>query len=165
MKSIEFATVMESAVRANIDNLSLTASPAISMLLDIMKSGQDEFHNLMMKASIAESHSALFPEMETEMLIGNEAAWKNASSGLKASDPPNPSDIAILWCVMSMLDKSLQFYKQASHNALQPQTRLFFSSAAELKAILHRRLDGIVRILSNQVWSAVGFPPGVLAKE
>ena len=165
MNSIEFATAMESAVRANINTLLQKTSPQLASLLEIIESGQDEFHSLLGKVQIAESNSAPLPELETEILIGNEATWKNIVSGMKASDPPNASDIAVLWCVMSMVDKSLQFYRQASHNALQPQTRLFFSSAAELKAMEYRRLDAIVRILSNQVWSAVGFPPGVLAKE
>ena len=64
-----------------------------------------------------------------------------------------------------MLDKNTQFYQQASKHSMQPQVRLFFGSVAELKLMLRRRIDGVERVVANQVWKSVGFAPGLLGKD
>ncbi len=61
--------------------------------------------------------------------------------------------------------KTAQFYLQTAKNIEQAPQRLLLSSIAEMKLMLRRRFDGIERVVANQVWNAVGFPPGMLAKE
>ena len=75
------------------------------------------------------------------------------------------ADAAALWSIHAMLDKASQFYLQASKQVEPPQLRLFFSNLAEIKLMLRRRVGAVERILANQAWKEIGFPPGLLGKE
>ena len=64
-----------------------------------------------------------------------------------------------------MLDKMAQYYLQAAKQVDSPQQRLLFSSLAEIKQRLRRRVGAVEQIQANQIWKQVGFPPGLLGKE
>ena len=164
MSTLTYAASMEKSIGVNIENLREGCSPELCEVLKLLAGFQQEFEMVLVRATSLSPEQSL-PALDTAQLLGTDENWRKMTSAFSAELPPNAQDFTVLWSVHAMLDKSTQFYQQASKQSVQPHVRLFFSSIAELKLMLRRRIDGIERVLANQVWKAVGFAPGLLGKE
>lgn len=164
MKTLAFAASMESSIGANIEKLKPGCSAGLQGLMEQLAGYHREFEMVLVRARSVPAGQSL-PELDTSQLLGSDERWRALSAAFTADSSPNALDYAVLWSLHAMLDKSAQFYQQASRQSVQPHVRLFFGSLAEMKVILRRRTDGIERIVANQVWKEVGFAPGLLGKE
>ena len=164
MGTLIFAASMEKSIGANIMKLKDGCSPELCDILELLAGFQREFEALLEQADLL-SPGQSPPELDTERLHGTDENWRRLTSAFAADMAPNTQDYAVLWSVHAMLDKNAQFYQQASKQSLQPQFHLFFASIAELKIMLRRRIDGVERVLANQVWKSIGFSPVLLGRE
>lgn len=164
METLTFAAAMEKSIGDNIEKLGHGCSLGLQPVLHLLVAFHREFEMVLVRAKSAPDGQSL-PELDTTQLLGPDETWRSLSAAFSADTVPDAMDYTVLWSIHAMLDKSTQFYQQASRQSVQPHVRLFFGSIAELKGMLRRRMDGIERIAANQVWKAVGFPPGLLGKE
>ena len=164
MNTLAFAASMENSIFANIEKLKPGCSADLHPLLEALAGFHKEFEMVLVRAkSVTDGQS--MPELDTMQLLGTDENWRVLTGVFSASSSPNALDYAVLWSVHAMLDKSAQFYQQAARQSVQPQLRLFYGSLGEIKLILRRRMDGVERVVTNQVWKEVGFAPGLLGKE
>jgi hypothetical protein len=82
-----------------------------------------------------------------------------------ASAGNTTNDLVALWAIYAALDKSAQFYRQAVLNTPYPLPRLFWGSLAEIKTMMRRRVDGLLRVMYNGIWEQIGFAPFALGRE
>jgi hypothetical protein len=163
-KSLDFAVAMEQAIVSKLQSLGAGCSAELAALLEQVTRTQQAFVQLLSDASCAEP-AAQEPDLDIAAMIGSDAEWAAITSRFQPGTAPAAIDIAALWSVYSMLDKMAQYYLQAAKQVDLPQQRLFFSSLAEVKQKLRRRVGAVEQIQANQVWKQVGFPPGLLGKE
>lgn len=164
MSTLTFAASMEKGIGANIEKLKPGCSPELCNVLELLSGFQREFELVMVRAQSLSAEQNM-PELDTEHLLGSDENWRKLTGAFSVDSPPIAQDYTVLWSVHAMLDKNTQFYQQASKHSMQPQVRLFFGSVAELKLMLRRRIDGVERVVANQVWKSVGFAPGLLGKD
>ena len=164
MNALLFAMSMEKSIDANLKDLQGNCSPELQSVLAQLILFQHEFEQTLLQLQSLESGQGL-PEIDTLRLVGNDELWNSLSHQFNPTSLPSAADYMVLCSVHAMLDKTSQFYLQTAKNVEQAPQRLVLSSIAEMKLMLRRRFDGIERIVANQVWNAVGFPPGMLAKE
>lgn len=156
---------MEESLGKVLQIIRECSSPALESFIDKLIESNDQFKKLL-DLSQAELHKCeRLPEIEPELVMGPESNWQQLTQAFNPSELPNSDDLVILWSVYAVIDRAEQYYRQAAQFSMQQQERLFFSSLAELKGKLRRKIDFVQRIISNQVWSVVGFSPGKLAKE
>ncbi len=163
-KSLDFAVAMEQAIAGKLQSLGAGCSAELAALLEQVTRSQQAFVQLLSDASCAEP-AAQEPNLDIAAMIGSDAEWAEITSRFQPGTAPAAIDISALWSVYSMLDKMAQYYLQAAKQVDLPQQRLFFSSLAEIKQKLRRRVGAVEQIQANQVWKQVGFPPGLLGKE
>lgn len=158
-KSLDFAAAMEQAIASKLQALGVGCSAELSALLERVTHSQQAFVRLLSE------HAAKEPDLDVAAMIGSDADWAAITSRFQPGTAPAAIDIAALWSVYSMLDKMAQYYLQAAKQVDSPQQRLLFSSLAEIKQKLRRRVGAVEQIQANQIWKQVGFPPGLLGKE
>lgn len=163
-KSLDFAVAMEQAIAGKLQAFGVGCSVELTALLERVTRSQQAFVQLLSEASCAEP-AAKEPDFDVAAMIGSDAEWAAITSRFQPGTAPAAIDIAALWSVYSMLDKMAQYYLQAAKQVDSPQQRLLFSSLAEIKQKLRRRVGAVEQIQANQVWKQVGFPPGLLGKE
>lgn len=165
MDTIGFALELELAIEKTLTEFRPRCTDKLFNMLDMLVASQQEFVNVLTQADVTTPGRESFPVIETVRVVGAEETWRLVTATFRADEQPETSNITVLWSVCACIDRSAQFYAQAAQNSASPQSRLFFGSLAELKQMLRRKVDGILRVNENQVWSVVGFPPGRLSKE
>lgn len=164
MNALLWAMSMEKSIDANLKNLQGNCSPELQSVLEQLIIFQHEFEKILQQLISLESGQSL-PEIDTFRLVGNDELWNSLGNQFQPTSLPSAANYMVLCSVHEMLDKMSQFYLQTAKNVEQAPQRLMLSSIAEMKLMLRRRFDGIERIVANQFWNALGFPPGMLAKE
>ena len=164
LKAVDFAAAMERAIAVKVQELASDCSAELAALLARVNFSQQAFERLLVQ--VAGNENAVGElDIDAAALIGSDGEWAEITSRFQPSTAPVAIDIAALWSLYAMLDKMGQYYLQAAKQVNLPQQRLLFSSLAELKQKLRRRIGAVEQILSNQIWKEVGFPPGLLGKE
>jgi len=164
VNALLFAIAMEKSIGANLKNMQESCSPELKSVLAQLIVFQQEFEQILLQLQSPESGVGL-PTIDPVRMVGNDELWNSLSNQFQPASLPSAADYMVLCSVHAMLDKTAQFYLQTAKNIEQAPQRLLLSSIAEMKLMLRRRFDGIERVVVNQVWNAVGFPPGMLAKE
>lgn len=164
MKTLDFASAMETSIAEKMRMLQVGCTVDLTELLDRLIKSQQSFVDLIQQAKNS-GNEALELKIDVASLIGSDAEWAAITAKFQPGDSPVIVDATTLWSVHAMLDKASQFYLQASKQLESPQLRLFFSNLAEIKLMLRRRVGAVERILANQIWQEIGFPPGLLGKE
>lgn len=164
MSPLLFAVSMEKSIAGNIEGFRGACSPELQAVLEQLLIFQKEYVEVV---SLAEASKSGFNAVDIDALklMGKAESWALLLAEFNPEAPPAANDFSILWCVCAMLDKSAQYYQQAARYETQPQMRISLASLAQMKSALRRRISGIERVVANQVWKAVGFAPGILAKE
>lgn len=132
--------------------------PAFNLLLDV----EQKFLTILKDASCNDLHGYTFniADLTTEKL------WAEVLNGFaKEIINMDVRKITALWIAYTLTEKSSQFYSQVSANSAYPSERLFFSSLAEVKNIIKRQLEKMIRISNNRIWSELDFAPFALKKE
>lgn len=164
LKARDFAVAMELAIAGRVQELGAGCSQELAVLLERLVLSQQAFVlQLADTSSKDDAGNAL--EFDVARLIGSDDERAAITSRFQPGTVPVAVDIVIIWSICSMLDKMGQFYLQAAKQVDSTQERLVFSSLAEVKQKLRRRVAGVEQIQSNQVWKGVGFPPGLLGKD
>lgn len=164
METIQYAIELEMHIKKMIVVVSAGSDQQMILLADVLTKHQVKTIELL-KAMQAEKGnfdpqakvSALLDDPECHGAIGGISGQGESSSVVSQS--------CILWMLYALYDRTFQYYRQASHNTQQPTSRYFYSSLAEVKNIIRRRLDAASRVLSNEVWGQVGFAPFIIGKE
>lgn len=163
MECLNFAVALEYDIKKQIQNLHASSTCQTQSLLNLLMKLEDGFCDLLTVAQAVKNASS-YPEIETDSLVGADSMWDKVEEGI-LSDTNVTHNLVFMWSIYNLFEKSAQFYQQSMYNSPYPSTRLFFSSLFEVKKMIKRRLDMILRRIYNRVWSKVGFAPFLLGKE
>ena len=165
MAYLQFAAALEASIRQAIEEITQHAPEELQPFMAAAAKYQVEFELLIDRAQYTDIDTGRYPEVELEILFGPDTAWQKLMHSFATTDDKIIANLTALWMISALIEKSAQFYQQASLNNAHPAGRLFLRSLAETKSMLRRRIDGLVRIISNEVWSDLGFSPAVLGKD
>lgn len=164
MRVLEFAAAMEASIRQEIEQLTAAAPPELQPVADAVAACQAEFELLIDKIRTVDDRES-YPAIEAQTLLGDEEKWRKVTAGFAACKNKTTGNLVSLWCMYGLVDRACQFYRQAAANSAHPSARLFFSSLAEVKGMLRRRIDAPLRVMHNEVWERVGFAPSIAGKD
>lgn len=164
MDPLDFAVAMENGIIANLDRLKLNCSPVLAPVMEALIRAEQGIVTLVEQARPVRDGESV-PDTELPAILSREEEWGQLQIRFDPAAAPAVLDYTVLWSVRAMLDKSAQYYRQAAKETEPARLRLLLASVAEIKTMLRRRIDGLERIMANQAWKAVGFAPGLLAKE
>lgn len=164
MECLKFALELEKSIQQQIQTLHVNTSEELQTLLNVLLDFETHFCRILSQAQKAQNNVGAYPEIELNQLVGSDKVWKKIEESIPAQ-PVIPHDLTTIWAIYNMLEKSAQFYQQSMHNSPYPTTRLFMSSLFEVKKIIKKRIDVILRRMYNQVWEQVGFAPFLLGKD
>lgn len=166
MKVLRFAAALEAQIRQEVEVVMAQAPAELQPLVTAVGSFQAGLELLLDRAQGTDVDTGRYPEVNAAALLGADEVWREAAARLADPGPGKTvPGLASLWYLHALTAKSGEYYHQAALNSAHPATRLFFSSLAEVKAMLRRRLDGVLRALYNAAWAEVGFAPFMLGKD
>lgn len=165
MKTLQFAAGLEAQIRQETEAVVAQAPAGLQDVVAAVGKFQAEFELLLDRAQYVDVDTGRYPEVNAAALLGPDGVWQEATARLGTAGEATVPVLASLWFLHTLTEKSGQFYQQAALNSAHPATRLFLASLAEVKTMLRRRLDGLLRQLYNAAWSEVGFAPFVLGKD
>ncbi|MBP2653029.1 MAG: hypothetical protein H6Q73_598 [Firmicutes bacterium] len=165
MKELRFAVVLEASIRHEVEHIAKQASAELQLVLDIVSRFQAEFELLLDRACSIDVSNGKYPEVPVNVLLGSDGEWQQAIKSFTLSGDKSVANLTNLWMIIALIENSRQFYQQALLNCPYPTARIFLSSLAEIKIILRRRIDGVLRGMYNEVWAQVGFAPFVIGKD
>jgi hypothetical protein len=149
---------MEEEIIRQLENLEKDAVLEIGEILGVFLKIEREFVGILKEADKIDLDRESYPEINAaKIFTPAPSAQPNPDTSLAA--------MCALWMVYALLEKSAQYYQQASLNSAHPVLKIFFSSLSEIKNILRRRAAAQVRIVSNDLWGKVGFAPFILGKD
>jgi len=164
MKYWQFAVALEATIQEEIDNTARLAPKELQPFLVFLARYQVEFQLLLTQAIQADAPHC-YPSVELDALLGTDEAWQEIVQSYGKVLNKTRANLTILWMIMALVERSEQFYQQAGLNADYPSTRLFLRSLAETKAMLRRRIDGLLRVVSNEAWAELGFSLSAMGKD
>ncbi len=165
MQVFQFAAILEAQIRQEVEVVMAQSPPELQTVVTAVGTFQAGIELLVDRAQYVDVDSGRYPEVSAAELLGPDSVWQEATAKLGTSGESTVVGLASLWFLIVLTEKSGQYYQQAALNSAHPATRLFFSSLAEVKGMLRRRLDGLLRQLYNAAWTQVGFAPFVLGKD
>jgi hypothetical protein len=165
MNELRFAAAMEGAVRQEMEALVSQVSPELLQAISLINKFQVEFELLLDRVQCVDINTGKYPAVDAAVLLGNDEVWQKALQQLGERTVKSSIDLTVLWMIHSLVEKSGQYYHQAALNSAHPATRLLLSSLAETKNMLKRRVDSLLRVLYNGIWSEIGFAPFVLGRD
>lgn len=149
---IHFAVQLEAAIGMKVKQLKETESTDAKLLLDMIELFEHRLESLLRTVD----ESPVFDPFE---LLGDETLWIQASSNLLTTPHDSATTLTMLWTLCELTEHSGQFYYQAAANAPHLSERLFFRSLFEVKKMLHRKLNNVLRTIYNDIWGMIGFAP------
>lgn len=159
------AATMEASIRQEIEAVIRQAPGELQPFWEAIGKFQVEFELLLDRAQYINVDSGRYPMVDSAALLGSDDAWQKIRQNFAIVSDKNISSLTALWMTYALVEKSGQFYQQAAANSAHPSTRLFFGSLAETKNMLRRRIDGLMRVLYNEIWAEIGFAPFLLGKD
>jgi hypothetical protein len=164
MRPFEFANSLETVLLRQLESFSGDVSPELQPLLRSLQNSQATFLECLTLAAAVNVDSEPYPSVAVTILPGSDTVWQKQTAEF-ATAAKSSQDLVALWAIYTALDKTAQFYRQAALNTPHPLTRLFWGSLAETKSLMRRRVDGVLRIMYNNIWEQIGFAPFVLGRE
>ena len=165
MNVMHCAAMLEASIRQEIEATTGQAPGELQPFLAAVGKFQGEFELLLDRAQYTDIDTGRYPEVEAMTLLGNDGDWQEVLQQIGPLGEKALAALTTIWMIQALVEKSGQFYQQAALNSAHPSTRLFFRSLTEIKGMLRRRVDGLLRVLYNQVWSDIGFAPVLLGKD
>lgn len=165
MTVLQYAATLEASIRQEIELIIRQAPNELQPFLTAVGKFQVEFELLIDRAQYTNVDKSRYPEVDPAVLLGSDDNWQKITRDFAAVTGNSAPNLATLWMAQALMAKSGQLYQQAAANSAHPATRLFFSSLAETKNMLVRRIDGLTRVVYNEVWAELGFAPFLLGKD
>lgn len=162
MTAYEFALSLENGLHNEIEDLLEKHSITTNTLLKIIYENQKNVIDLINAASRLQIDIAVFPSLDAS-LLNDATSWNAITDEYKSSFIIE--ELFIYWKINALIEKNAQFYQQAALNSPYPSEKIFFSSLAEIKYILKRRIQGVLQIMYNHIWGEIGFNPILFGKE
>lgn len=165
MRDFQFAAAMEASIRQEIERLTDFAPQELQPALSLLGNFQAEFELLLDRVQLTNVDKGSYPSVNSETLLGADNAWQQVAERFGAAQDKTAANLAVLWSVHALMEKSGQFYQQAALNSPHPATRLLMNSLGEVKSMARRRVDALLRVMYNEIWADVGFAPAKLGKD
>jgi len=163
MESMKIARELETALQRQLDLFSGVSSSYLAPVLRYLLNIQADFAENLTVAEHVNVDITEYPPFGNSLRSVN-TDWKKLVEDNLLS-PAETGDIVVLWSIHTALDRMEQFYRQSALNSVHPLTRAYFTSLAEVKMLLRRRMDGLIRVRYNDIWEKVGFAPFSLRKD
>ena len=151
-EAIHFAIQLEAAIGLKVKKLKETEPDNAKHLLDMIELFEHRLETLLRTVN----ETPVFDPFE---LLGDETLWIQASSNLLTTSHDAATTLTMLWTLCELTEHSGQFYYQAAANAPHLSERLFFRSLSEVKKLLYRKLNNVLRTIYNDIWGTIGFAP------
>lgn len=165
MNSLVCAASLEASIRQELENMGGHLPPTLQPFIEAIHKFQAGFELLLDRAQGVDVNKGKFPPVSARELLGEDDAWQHLTKSFSSAQDKSLTNLTALWMIYTLIEKSTQFYQQASKNSAHPAERLFFGSLAEIKGMLRRRIDSLTRIMYNELWGEVGFAPFILGKD
>ena len=162
MYTLQYAVDIEQQAASIIDLLSDGVPQHAVSISVVLKKHQSDAVSILSTA-VREGTVSL-SKAEVQISIDDQA-WQSSINDASSSPESLVKWQYALWAIQELYERLFQFYIQASRNAYSTDEKLFFSSMAEVKNVIRRRLDTVSRIISNEIWGKLGFAPFALGKE
>lgn len=159
---LKFAIKMEEELIGQIENLDKNYNLGLGELFGLLLKFEREFLDLLKAADRTDIDLGSYPQVDAGKFFGEDNTLIQTIK-MKSLEPQQT--ICALWMLYALIEKSAQYYAQASLNNSHPVAKLFMRSLSEAKGILRGRLAACVRITYNDIWEEVGFAPFVLGKD
>lgn len=161
----EFSVTLEENIENNLCLLKENCPSELYAILQSICEFESKFLSLLRMAPSVDEDVPNYPDVQIELLIGAEEQWLQLTKEFAQHQPKDLKCLNYLWLVFTLADKSLHFYQQAAQNLPHPVDRLFYRSLAEVKKIFRHRVEGVGRVMYNDVWEKIGFAPATFGKE
>jgi hypothetical protein len=158
------AATLEASIRQEIEAVTQQAPGELQPFWEVIGKFQVGFELLVDRAQYTDVDTGRYPGVDSAALLGSDETWQKIQRDFAAVPEKTISSLTALWMIQALVEKSGQFYQQAAANSAHPSARLFFSSLAETKNMLRRRVDGLMRVVYNEIWAEIGFAPFTLGK-
>jgi len=165
MRDFQFAAAMEASIRQEIERLMDFSPQELQPAMAMLGKFQAEFELILDRVQLTNVDVGSYPTIHAENLLGPDSAWQQIAEHFGAAQDKTAANLAVLWAVYALMEKSGQFYQQAALNSPHPSTRLLLASLGEVKSMARRRVDALLRVMYNEVWADVGFAPSKLGKD
>ncbi|MDD4600578.1 hypothetical protein SDC9_06095 [bioreactor metagenome] len=168
MRVCQYALLIENAIQQEV-MLRLDNQPTqLQPLLELVNTFEDMLINILNQVVNNTTLKAdTYSELDAiQILLETKGKYKDTLS--LNDDLTSDTMVAMymnLSAISNLIEKSLQFYRQAANNSAYEHDKLYFNSLVELKKVLKRRIDSVLRIVYNALWSKIGFAPFVFGKE
>lgn len=161
-----YALIMENSIRQEVILRQQNCPMQLKPLLEMITNYQEAHINILQQV-IDKDNLSTYPELNgLEKLF--EINWTD-NFKFEVHKDASIEQLMKLYMILSILssiiEKSLQFYRQASSNSAYEYEKIFYNSLAEQKKVVKRRIDSALRIVYNILWSLVGFAPFIFGKE
>lgn len=160
-----YALIMENSIKQEVmfrlQNGPLQLKPLLETISTCQEAFIDILQNTFDKGNLStySEQDAIQTLFETIRLENKFEINSNDTTELVMNLYMTLSTLSII------IERSLQFYRQAANNSAYEYEKIFFNSLAEQKKVLKRRIESALRIVYNSLWSQVGFAPFIFGKE
>ncbi|KYZ77190.1 hypothetical protein AXX12_03390 [Anaerosporomusa subterranea] len=155
---LDFALQMEENNLSELLKQTQESSDALLPAMNVFLTFQQQFLQTLKDATLTEVDAIAFPSI-TSNIIPDEAEWQMVIATYAKTIQDPAQQFLRLWLVNSIFEKTAAFYRQVSISSASPAVRLFASSSAELKKIMARRVESVLRVCINKSWEKLGFCP------
>jgi hypothetical protein len=155
---LSFALQMEENNLSELLKQTQGTSDALSPAMNVFLTFQQQFLQTLNEAALMEADTIALPPIASN-IIPDEAEWQLIIAAYAQTNQDPAQQFLRLWLVNSVFEKTAAFYRQVSSSSTSPAVRLFTSSLAEIKKIMARRVESILRVCINKSWEQLGFCP------
>lgn len=149
--AFHFTNSLEEELRQRFEDISSSAPEELQPVMNLVIAFETRLINLLQQP-----YEAPGDYLE---IIGEERLWVETSQGVLNESSNKSFILSLLWSAVDLTERSIRYYHQASVNSSVPSQRLFFSSIVEMKKIIKKKLDHLLRIVHNEIWRITGFAP------
>lgn len=148
--ALQFTNLLEVALCQRFEDMAFSAPKEVKPIMNLVV----EFETRLIKIL----HNPYKIPQDYVEIIGDDRSWTKVfeqAAGL----PDKNLAVILIWSAVDLTERSIRYYQQASVNCSMPDQRLFFSSIAEMKKIIKKKLDHLLRIIHNEIWQITGYAP------
>lgn len=155
---LDFALQMEENNLSELLKQTQGFSDALFPAMNMFIAFQQQFLQILKEATLMEADAIAFPPIGSN-IIPDETEWQLIIAAYAETIHDPAQQFLRLWLVNSIFEKTAAFYRQVSISSASPALRLFASSLAEIKRIMARRVESVLRVCINKSWEKLGFCP------
>lgn len=159
MLVLDTALSIEISIRKQLEcMLKSDVNSEIADILHYLIKLNSELELILADAKKINPNTSSYPNVDISPLLGSDEDWQRYYK-LVEKVGTNYNSLIILWALEAMIEKSAQFYQQASQNSAYSSNKIFLSSIYQVKTMKRRKINALSRIVNNNIWSVIGFSP------